>query len=103
MARFHVRCRHCATRKVLRRHPENYLRVPQCGVCGRRSFRIDGWMMRRNTRAMGCMCAGYAWAGMMTGAMHRKGSKQCWYRADGSQREWGDTDYFMPARELEAA
>lgn len=44
---------------------------------------------------MGCMCAGYAWEGMMTGAMHRRGSLRCWYRANGEKREHGDKDYFI--------
>lgn len=96
MARVHVRCRHCETRRVLRQHPDKYEVIPQCRVCGRRNFRVDAWMNKRNTRAMACMCSGYAWAGNMTGAMHRKGSKQCWYRADGSRREYGDADYFKP-------
>jgi hypothetical protein len=71
-------------------------------VCGRRDFRPDAWMNKRNTRAMGCMCSGYAWAGNMSGALHRKGSKQCWYRADGTRREYGDADYYKPEF-LEAA
>jgi hypothetical protein len=46
-------------------------------------------------RALGCMCSGYAWEGNMTGAMHRRGSLRCWYRSDGSRREYGDKDYYM--------
>lgn len=95
MSRVHCRCRHCETRRVLKQHPDEYLIVPQCRVCGKRSFRVDGWMNRRNTRAMGCMCSGYSWAGNMTGAMHRRGSKRCWFRADGTQRSYGDDDYFI--------
>jgi hypothetical protein len=110
----HCRCRHCDTRRVLPKHPSKYLIVPPCRVCGERYvftkngrfvkdgegvrepiFRVDGWMMRRSTRAMACMCPAYAWEGRMTGAMHRRGSLQCWYRADGSKREHGDVDYFM--------
>lgn len=44
-------------------------------------------MTKRNTRAMGCMCSGYMWGGMMSGAMHRRGSLHCWYAADGTMRE----------------
>jgi hypothetical protein len=47
------------------------------------------------------MCTGYAWAGNMTSAMHRKGSLRCWYRADGTKREDGDKDYFIDPAWLE--
>jgi hypothetical protein len=106
--RFHCRCRHCRTRRVLKQHPDTYTVVPQCRVCSRRyftrknklvvsTFVVDKWMQERTkkNRAMGCMCTGYKWPGMMTGAMHRRGSKQCWYRANGDQRAYGDADYFM--------
>ncbi len=61
------------------------------------TFFVDRWMQQRTkkNRAMGCMCSGYSWAGNMTGAMHRKGSLRCWYRADGEQRQYGDDDYFV--------
>jgi hypothetical protein len=52
-------------------------------------------MNKRNTRAMGCMCSGYSWAGNMSGAMHRKGSLRCWFRSDGTQRNYGDEDFFI--------
>jgi len=40
------------------------------------------------------MCSGYKnWEGNMTGAMHRKGSKYCWFRKDGTQRNPGDPDF----------
>lgn len=60
-------------------------------------FRVDGWMNRRTAlnRSLGCMCCGYSWAGNMTGAMHRRGSLRCWYRVDGSKREYGDDDYWI--------
>ncbi|MFT0167513.1 hypothetical protein ACLKMY_00595 [Paraburkholderia mimosarum] len=50
-------------------------------------------MMKRNTRVTGCTCQGYPWAGLMSGAMHRRGSLWCWYRANGEQREPGDPDF----------
>lgn len=118
--RFHCRCRNCRTRRVLKQEPEKYTVVPQCRVCGLRYlikdsrgrlhkedsevtgvrvpvFVVDKWMQKRTkkNRAMGCMCTGYRWLGCMTGAMHRMGSKQCWYRANGEQRAYGDDDYFM--------
>lgn len=85
MARYHVRCRRCEARKVLRRHPDQYEIQPKCG-CGHRSYRVDAWMMKRDTRAMACTCAGY-WF------WHRQGSLFCWKRADGSDRFPGDADF----------
>jgi hypothetical protein len=94
--RHHVRCRKCDKRRVLRRHPEQYAvrYLPKC-ECGAKDWRVDWWMMRRNTRLMGCTCAGYVWAGNMSGAMHRRGSLRCYYRSDGSSREYGDSDYYI--------
>jgi len=104
MSRFHVRCRTCDARQVLPRHPEAYLRPRACWSCGRKAgdtgarewnpWRVDQWMMRRDTRGAGCTCAGYAWGGVLSGAMHRRGSKRCWYRTDGSQRLPGDRDFY---------
>jgi hypothetical protein len=71
---------------VLRLKPEEYTRPPRCSDCGSSSFRIDAWMTKRNTRAMGCTCAGYHF-------MHRRGSLFCWHRADGSDRYPGDPDF----------
>lgn len=49
-------------------------------------------MNRRDTKAMSCDCAGYVHA---TGRVfpHRKGSKWCWYRANGTARVEGDPDF----------
>jgi hypothetical protein len=112
--RYFTRCRSCRTRRVLPRHPEAYAIVPQCRVCGKRYhefrngvrapiFFIDKERTERvkRNRANGCMCPGYAWGGNMSGAMHRRGSKQCWYRENGERREPGDADYFMNYREGE--
>lgn len=71
---------------MLRRHPDDYLRQPQCNVCGKRNFRIDAWMQKRNTHATACTCAGY-WF------WHRRGSLYCWKRADGTDRLPGDSDF----------
>lgn len=118
MSRIHCRCRYCDTRRVLSKHPDEYEITPKCRVCGYRYifikdgkrkpqnasagegvresiYRVDGWMNRRDTRAMGCMCSGYAWGGNMSGAMHRRGSLKCWFRADGTPREYGDADYYI--------
>lgn len=77
--RHHVRCRHCEARRVLRRHPDAYYRLPSCKVCGRRSYRVDRWMMQRDTWAAACKCGGY-WF------IHRKGSLHCWYTAAGDDK-----------------
>lgn len=90
MARFHCRCRQCDTRKVLAKHPDEFTRLPKCPKesCGARDWRTDAWMNGRDTslRGMGCACSGYAF-------MHRKGSKFCWYRTDGTDRLPGDPDF----------
>lgn len=84
--RCHVRCRHCETRRCLKRKLSEYLRVPACEVCGKRDYRVDRWMNRRNTTRMTCTCAGYWFP-------HRQGSLFCWSRADGTQRYPGDPDF----------
>lgn len=89
MVRFHVRCRKCETRRVLPFHPDQYNshdKAPKCRCCAERDYRLDAWMMRRNVRAMTCVCAGY-WF------WHRRGSLYCWHRADGSTRTPGDPDF----------
>lgn len=37
-------------------------------------------------KGAGCICSGY-WF------LHRRGSRFCWYRKDGSQRMPGDADF----------
>ncbi|MGN6701479.1 MAG: hypothetical protein ACTHKB_00770 [Burkholderiaceae bacterium] len=101
MSRFHVRCRQCETRRVLPKHPEEYLRLPPCRHCGAKSYRVDKWMNRRNTLAMSCGCAGYIHLTGRPGWRHRQGSKYCWHRKDGTQRLPGDSDYFDALEERE--
>lgn len=84
--RHHVRCRKCETRRVLTRHPDEYYRLPSCRVCGAKSYRVDRWMMKRNTHAQACTCGGYHF-------WHRMGSLHCYYRADGTTRQPGDADF----------
>lgn len=86
MARCHVRCRHCNTRRCLRRPIDQYYRVPACAVCGRRTWRADRWMNRRDTTRCRCDCSGYWFP-------HRRGSLFCWHRADGTSRRPGDADF----------
>lgn len=92
MARYHVRCRKCEARRVFPMRPDEYLRVPACHSCSSKSWRIDSWMNKRNTRKTSCSCSGYV---HMTRREwpHRKGSKYCWYRKDGTQRMPGDADF----------
>lgn len=84
--RCHVRCRHCMTRRCLKRKLSEYLRVPACEVCGKRNYRVDRWMNRRDTTRVTCTCSGYWFP-------HRQGSLFCWQRADGTQRYPGDPDF----------
>ncbi|RDU99410.1 hypothetical protein DWV00_08655 [Trinickia dinghuensis] len=86
MPRCHVRCRHCMTRRCLKRLPSQYIRLPACDVCGRRNYRVDRYMNRRDTGKARCDCAGYWFP-------HRRGSLFCWWRADGSPRYPGDPDF----------
>ncbi|MDR6445572.1 hypothetical protein J2794_001663 [Paraburkholderia terricola] len=86
MIRYHVRCCHCATRRCLRKHPDQFASLPRCSVCGRRTYRLDRWMNRRDTTKTRCDCEGYWFP-------HRRGSLFCWYRSDGTGRFPGDTDF----------
>src|SRR5580700_9747177 len=87
--RYSCRCQRkvCGARRTLKRHPDSYHRPPKCGIG---ALRIDKWMMKRDTHAMGCTCPGYSWG---LKAMHRRGSKFCWYRSDGSDRLPEDVDF----------
>lgn len=99
MSRVHVRCGNskCRVRQVFPKSPSKYIRPRKCWSCGENRWTVDGWMNKRDTRAMGCTCLGYNWGG----AMHRKGSKFCWYRADGSTRAPGDPDFNDTEYEVE--
>jgi hypothetical protein len=101
--RYHVRCRKCQARRVLSKHPDAYALAPVCRSigCGSRAYRVDKWMMNRNTsatglNALGCNCGGVPFSG--GGNIHRKGTTYCWFRKDGSPRYPGDPD-FKDARE----
>ena len=88
MSRVHCRCRKCDTRKVFRDHPDTLQRVAACPKCQAKDWRADPWMNGRNTslKGQGCACSGYSF-------QHRRGSKFCWYRADGTDRMPGDPDF----------
>lgn len=102
MGKFNVRCskEKCKARDTFDRHPEAYDPPRKCRCCGGTQFRIDSWLVKRDTRGQSCGCAGYKhWRGAAEGALHRKGSKLCWYREDGTQRMPGDADFCDPEYE----
>lgn len=74
------------------RQPDLMMRLPACGNCGAKDYRVDGWMNARDTKLVSCNCSGYI---HMTRREwpHRIGSAYCWYRKDGSQRMEGDADF----------
>lgn len=92
MSRYHVRCRKCDARRVLKTHPDHYKRIPQCR-CGAKSWRVDAWMNNRDTKAMACNCNGYVELTHRPPWPHRIGSPYCWYRKEGTQRMPGDPDF----------
>lgn len=98
MAGFNVRCSRetCKARHVFAKHPDCYARPRKCRICGGTRFRVDVDRQARKSRVQGCTCTGYKWEGVMSGAMHRRGSRFCWYRADGTQRDPGDADFEDP-------
>lgn len=56
MTTYSVRCKHsdCRHRRVLKRHPDTYLIVPKCAICGERK----GWRIEQrgyNKRNL-CQC-----------------------------------------------
>ncbi len=86
--RFHCRCRHCERRKMFRDDPRVLERAafPKCD-CGAQDWRVDRWMMARDTSVARCDCAGYPFP-------HRRGSFFCWHRADGTDRLPGHDDFW---------
>lgn len=107
MARCHVRCRACRTRRVLPQKPTDYRNLaacpkcekentgdshkcsgcgyqhlslaPKCSHCRSTSYFADKWMNERNTKATLCPCDGYHFE-------HRIGSLKCHYKTDGSSK-----------------
>lgn len=85
-------------RRVLPKHPDEYVRVPKCEGCGGIKYYVSHWMNRRDTKKMSCNCRGYVHhtrnPSTTVWEIHRRGSKYCWYRKDGTQRMPGDPDFF---------
>lgn len=70
--------------------PDWYRRRPRCRVCGKfDTLRLDKWMNERDNRALKCECDGY----LTPHFPHRRGSKYCHFRKDGTRREFGDPDW----------
>lgn len=68
-----------------------YKRRPRCRGCGKfDTLRPDKWMNERDNRALKCLCDGYLVPAQFP---HRRGSKYCRYRKDGTRREFGDPDW----------
>ena len=71
----------CKARYCGPTHPDDYKRGWKCKACGGTQFRIIK-DMRKETGRIDCTCNGFMqWAGP-----HRRGSRGCWYNADGTTR-----------------
>lgn len=75
----HCRCRDCGRRAYLQQSPAEYVIQPACLTCGERNWRVDKWKNSLQRKLITCyhVCRHYP---------HRKGSHQCWYNADGSDK-----------------
>lgn len=52
----YVRCRACHARRVLKKHPLLYLRLPLCKSCG---TNYKGYLVVKPTITVTCYCNGY--------------------------------------------
>lgn len=77
----HCRCRSCQVRRVLPKHPDEYLKQPKCRNCGARNYRPDRWMNERNNRKHTCNCDGYHFP-------HRSGSIGCKFDKHGEYKNY---------------
>lgn len=75
----HCRCRDCGRRAYLLRSPKEYVIQPACKTCGVRNWRIDKWKNSVQRKLVTCylVCRHYP---------HRKGSPQCWFNPDGTDK-----------------
>ena len=53
--RYNVRCRNCQARRVLHKHPTDYIHVPKCLTCGTCD---KGYLIVKLTKTETCYCAG---------------------------------------------
>ena len=69
-----VRCCRCRARRTLNRHPDEYVRLPQCRApgCRSRRYTVDAYRTRveRGGKVRPCKCYGYSFP-------HRRGSGYC--------------------------
>lgn len=99
MTRWNVRCskESCRARHVFPKHPDEYIRPRKCDRCGGTRFRVVRDRAKDRCATL-CDCGGYQFVGPRTNgnAPHRKGSRFCWYRKDGTPRKPGDPDFEDP-------
>lgn len=62
------RCRRCGTRHTFPQPVYWYKRRPKCRLCHARDFRLDQYMLKR--QSFGCRCGAYAFP-------HRPGGGRC--------------------------
>jgi hypothetical protein len=69
----------------------------KCAGCGGHRFRIIKDRAKDRCATL-CECAGYMWVQPMANgnAPHRRGSRFCYFRADGTMRVPGDVDFEDP-------
>lgn len=65
--KYYVRCRTCIARRVFKRHPDEYIRLPLCKTCGTNH---KGYRVVKLTKTITCYCNGYPYP-------HRYLSPQC--------------------------
>lgn len=99
MARYHVRCSRdkCRARDVFAKHPDDYRTPRKCACCGGTKFCIIKDIIKHSGH-IDCTCGGYRWGGNWTAnpPPHRRGSRFCWFRRNGTQRMPGDADFDDP-------
>lgn len=105
--RWNVRCSReaCKRRAVFSKHPDEYQRPRKCEGCGGTRFRVVPDMARDRGRHELCTCMGYLWGDDFTASRppHRRGSRFCYYRADGTLRMPSDPDFEDPNYEPDTA
>jgi len=63
------RCRKCRARRTLKRHPDNYIKIPRC-YCGSNEWVVDAYRMNKEYliwRSEKCDCPGYSFPHRRTG------------------------------------
>lgn len=54
--KYYVRCRNCKARRVFKRHPDQYFRLPKCKTC---ETNHKGYLVGKPTITITCYCNGY--------------------------------------------